>query len=113
MLIFIVGITQAEAFVLHLAPPTPSKREKRRITTNPLITTRCFDQRCFGIATEAAMLAGYRLGFHAVVGHDLSCLRCMSRQRARAAPHRGSLYPYLIMSIPASSPSMVARHGGL
>lgn len=40
MLVFIVGIAHAEAFVLHLAPPTPSKRQKRRITTNPLLTTR-------------------------------------------------------------------------
>jgi len=72
MLILIVGITQAEAFVLHLAPPTPSKRQKGRITTNPLITTRRFDQWRFGIATEATMLAGNRFGFHAVVRHDLS-----------------------------------------
>jgi hypothetical protein len=72
MLILIVGITQAEAFVLHLAPPTPSKRQKGRITTNPLITTRRFDQRRFGIATEATMLAGNRFGFHAVVQHGLS-----------------------------------------
>ena len=72
MLIFIVGITQAEAFVLHLAPPTPSKRQKCRITTNPLITTRRFDQRRFGIATEATMLAGHPFGFHAVIRHALS-----------------------------------------
>jgi hypothetical protein len=71
MLILIVGITQAEAFVLHLAPPTPSKRHKCRIITNPLLTTRRFDQRRFGIATEATMRAGYRLGFHAVVRHGV------------------------------------------
>ncbi len=76
MRILIVGRTQAEAFVLHLAPPTPSKRHKGRITTNPLITTRRFDQRRFGIATEATMLAGNRFGFHAVVWHALSlCVR--------------------------------------
>src|SRR3989441_5239787 len=72
MLILIVGIAQAEAFVLHLASPTPSKRKKCRITTNPLITTRRFDQRRFGIAAEATMLAGNRFGFHAVVCHGLS-----------------------------------------
>ena len=72
MLILIVGITQAEAFVLHLAPPTPSKRHKCRITTNPLLTTRRFDQRRFGIATEATMLAGNQCGFHAVIRHALS-----------------------------------------
>ena len=72
MLVLIVGIAQAKALMLHLAPPAPSKREKRCITTNPLITTRRFDQRRFGIATEATMLAGNRLGFHAIVSHGLS-----------------------------------------
>ncbi len=69
MRILIVGIAQAEAFVLHLAPPIPSKRKKRCITTNPLLTTRRFDQRRLGIATETPMLAGNRCGFHAVVCH--------------------------------------------
>jgi hypothetical protein len=72
MLIFIVGITQAEAFVLHLTPPTASKRQKGRITTNPLLTTRRFHQRRFGIATEATMLAGNRFGFHAVIRHRMA-----------------------------------------
>ncbi len=72
MLILIVGITQAEAFVLHLTPPTPAQRKKCRITTNPLSTTRRFDQRRFGIATEATMLAGNRFGFQSVVRHGLS-----------------------------------------
>src|SRR5215470_2015172 len=72
MLILIVGITQAEAFVLPLAPPAPSSRQNCRITTNPLLTTRRFDQRRFGIATEAPMLAGNPLGFHAVLRHALS-----------------------------------------
>ena len=72
MLVLIVGIAQAEALMLHLAPSPPSKRKKRRITTNPLITTRCFDQWRFGIATETTMLASDRFGFHSVVGHDRS-----------------------------------------
>jgi len=72
MLVLVVRIAQAEALMLHLAPPAPSKRKKRRITTNPLITTRCFDQRRFGIATEPTMLASDRFGFHSVVGHDRS-----------------------------------------
>ena len=72
MLVLIVGITQAEALVLHLAPPAPSKREKRCITTNPLLTTRRFDQRRCGIATETTMRSGYWCGFHAVVCHGLS-----------------------------------------
>ena len=74
MLILIVGIAQTEAFVLHLAPSTPSQRKKRCITTNPLVTTRRFDQRRFGIAAEATMLASSRCGFHAVVCHGLSLL---------------------------------------
>ena len=72
MLVFVVGIAQAKALMLHLAPPTPSKREKRGITTNPLITTRRFDQRGVGIAAETTMLSGYRFSFHAVVRHGFS-----------------------------------------
>ena len=84
-LVLRVGIAQAEAFVLHLAPPAPSKRKKCCITTNPLITTRRFDQRRFGIATEATMLAGYRCSIHAVVCHDLSlCVGMGLRGRERA-----------------------------
>jgi hypothetical protein len=63
MLVLIVGIAQAEALVLHLAPPAPSKRKNRRITTNPLLTTRRFDQWRCGDATEATMLSGYPCGF--------------------------------------------------
>ena len=72
MLVLIVRIAQAEAFVLHLAAPTPSKRKKGRITTNPLLTTRRFDQRRRRIAAESTMLAGYRFGFHSVISHGLS-----------------------------------------
>jgi len=72
VLILIVRIAHAEAFMLHLAPSTPSQRKKRCITTNPLVTTRRFDQRRFGIAAEATMLASSRFGFHAVVRHSLS-----------------------------------------
>jgi hypothetical protein len=66
MRVLIGGIAQAEALVLDLAPPAPSKRQKRRLTTNPLLTTRRFDQRRCGIATEAPRLAGSRGGFQAV-----------------------------------------------
>ena len=116
MLILIVGITQAEAFVLHLAPPTPSKRKKRRITTNPLITTRRFDQRRCGIATEATMLAGNRLGFHAVVRHGLSLcvgmgLSCRARTRqVHRAAHRSILSHHVHLNL---IPPMLCRHGGL
>jgi hypothetical protein len=59
MLILIVGIAHAEAFVLHVAPPAPSKRQKRRITTNPLLTTRRFDQRRIGIAASITASATF------------------------------------------------------
>src|SRR6266852_6117906 len=71
MLILIVGITHAKALMLHLTSPAASQRHKGRITTYPLLTTRCFHERRFGIATEATMLAGHRLGFHAVVRHGV------------------------------------------
>src|SRR5687768_9909291 len=86
MLVLIVGIAQTEALVLHVAPPTPAKRHKRRITTNPLLTTRRFDQRRVGITAEATMLASYRLGFHAVVGHEGSLCGAAAAHSARMWP---------------------------
>src|SRR5712692_3290989 len=74
MLILIVRITHAKALMLHLTSPAASKRHKGRIATDPLLTTRCFDQRRFGIATEATMLAGNRLRFHTVVRHGVPLL---------------------------------------
>ena len=69
MLILIVGIAQAKAFMLHLASPATAKRQIGRIATYPLLATRRFDQRSLGIATKPAMLTGNRLRFHAVIGH--------------------------------------------
>ena len=69
MSILIMGIAQAKAFVLDLTTPAASQRHKRRIATDPLLTTRGFHQRCRGLATAPAMLAGNRLGVHAVVSH--------------------------------------------
>jgi hypothetical protein len=74
MLILIVGIAQAKAFMLHLTSPATAKRHKGRITTYPLLTTRRFDQRGPVIATKPAMLTGHRLGFHSVVGHRFPLL---------------------------------------
>jgi hypothetical protein len=71
MPILIVGIAQAKTLVLNLASSAASKRQKGGIATYPLLTTRCFDQRCLGIAAKPTMLAGNRLGFHAVVSHGL------------------------------------------
>jgi hypothetical protein len=71
MLILIMGIAQAKALMLHLTSTAASKRHKGRIATDPLLTTRRFHSRRFGIATEATMRAGYRLGFHAVVRHGV------------------------------------------
>ena len=42
MVILIMGIAQAQAFVLDLTTPAASKRHKRRIATYPLLTTRSF-----------------------------------------------------------------------
>jgi len=117
MLVLIVGITQAESLVLHLAPPAPSQRQKRRITTNPLITTRRFDQRSCSIATEATMLAGYRCGFHAVISHKGYLLGegAFVRPRAcfRGASRRPSLYPIGSSFLsPPKTPPRAYGHGG-
>jgi len=56
----IVAIAPADAVGFHLAPPTPSKRKKYRLTTHPLTTTPRFDPPRFGIATEAPLRAGNR-----------------------------------------------------
>ena len=72
MFILIVGVAHTQAFVLDLTTSTASKRQKGRIATNPLLTTRRLHQCCRGIATEATMLAGNRLRFHAVRRHDVS-----------------------------------------
>jgi len=115
MLIFIVGIPQAEAFVLHLTPSTPSQRKKCRITTHPLSTTRRLHQRRFGLATAATRLAGHRFGFHPMVRHGLSlCIgmgchvasalvRCTAPPSALSSPMM-SIFTY---------PPMLCRHGGL
>jgi hypothetical protein len=74
MLVLIVGIAQAKAFMLHLASAATAKRQIGRIATYPLLATRCFDECGPSIATKAAMLTDHRLGFHAVVGHWLPLL---------------------------------------
>ena len=72
MLILIVGIAQAEALMLDVASPAASQRHKGRIATDPLLTTRRFDEWRLGIATEATMFTRNGLGFHTVVGHRVS-----------------------------------------
>lgn len=92
MAILIVGITQAKALVLDLAAPAASKRQKGRIATYPLLTTRRFDQRRLGIAAEPTMLASNRLRFHAIVSHGISLGggKCNRRcERHRGASRRG------------------------
>ena len=118
MLILIVGVAHAEAFVLHLAPSTPSKRHKRRITTNPLLTTQRFDQRRVGIATEATMLTGNRLGFHAVGRHGLSLFVNMGLsylalvRQVHGAADRSILSAHVPRNLIPTHP-IVCRHGGL
>ncbi len=72
MLILIMGIAHTKALVLDLTPSAASKRNERRIATYPLLTTGGFHQRCLGIATEPAMLAGNRRGFHTVASHRMA-----------------------------------------
>jgi len=72
MLILIVGIAQTQALMLHLTAPAASQRQKRRLTTHPLLATRGLHSRRLGITTEATMLASNRRGFHAVVRHGVS-----------------------------------------
>ena len=97
MLILIMGIAQTKALVLDLTPPAASKRQKRRIATYPLLTTRCLHQRRLGIATEPAMLAGNGLGFHAIVCHRVSWSRghavrgCPPRSLCRCTTPRSAL----------------------
>ena len=96
MLILIMGVAQTKAFVLDLTPPAASKRHKRRIATYPLLTTWGFHQRHRGIATEPAMLAGNRLGCHAIVSHRMAFSGgavVSYRTRLRGASHSPSLYP--------------------
>ena len=88
MSIFIVGITQTKALMLDLAAPAASKRQKGRIATDPLLTTRRFDQRRLGIATKPAMLASNRLGFHAIVSHKLPWCGRGGIRFARRLAHR-------------------------
>ena len=103
MLILIVGITHATPFMLHLTSPAASKRHKGRIATDPLLTTRRFDEWCLGIATEATMFARNGLGFHTVVGHRLPLygagrLRQPSGWGERCIPHQIILYYRLIFA---------------
>src|SRR5712692_2972004 len=98
MLVLIMGIAHTKAFVLDLTTPAASKRHKGRIATYPLLTTRSFHQRRRGIATEPAMLASNRLGFHTVVCHRTAfcggvSAGVISRARFRGASHSQSLYP--------------------
>lgn len=98
MFILIMGITHTKALVLNLTTPAASKRNKRRIATYPLLTTWGFHQRRLGIATETTMLAGNRLGFHAVISHGGTFCGgvgafVMQRAHFRGASRSQSLYP--------------------
>jgi hypothetical protein len=69
-----MGVAQTQAFVLDLTTSAASKRHQGGIATYPLLTTWGFHQRCLGITTEPAMLAGHRRGFQAIVGHRMAFL---------------------------------------
>ena len=98
MLILIMGIAHAQAFVLDLTTSAASQRQKGGIATYPLLTTWGFHQGRLGITTEPAMLAGNRLGFHTVVSHRMAFFGgvsgfVMPRARLRGASRRQSFYP--------------------
>src|SRR6266446_288691 len=117
MVILIMGITHTKAFVLDLTTPAASKRKKGRIATYPLLATRCLHQWRRGIATEPAMLAGNRLGFHTVVRHRIAFSGgvgtvVMHRARFRGAARRQSLYPLRLSSSQPETPPRACGHGG-
>ncbi len=98
MLILIMGVAHTKALVLDLTPSATSKRKKGRIATYPLLTTGGFHQRRLGIATEPAMLAGNRLGCHAVVSHRMAFFGgvggfIIPGARLRGASNSQSFYP--------------------
>ena len=106
VLILIMGVAQTQTFVLDLTPSAASQRKKGRIATYPLLTTRGLHSRRRGIATEPAMLAGNRLGFHTVVRHRMAffggvggfvmprtCLRGASRRQSLSAIGSSSSQP--------------------
>jgi hypothetical protein len=118
MLILIMGVAQTKAFVLDLTPPAASKRHKSRITAYPLLATRGFHQRRRWITTETAMLAGNRLGFHAVVCHRVIFgggvvpSACMARaSKVQPAASRSILLAHLSLSQP-KTPPRACGHGG-
>jgi len=78
MALIVVEMTGAIVFMLKLAIPTPPKGHEGRIATNPLLTTTRFDQWHLLTATEPAMLASNRFGFHTVVSQRLSSIRSHS-----------------------------------
>jgi len=117
MLIFIVGVAHTKALVLDLTAPAASKRQKRRIATDPLLTTRRFHQRCRGIATETTMLASNRLGFHTVVSHRVTFwggvgAAVMPHARCIGATRCLSLYPMGSSSSQPQTPPRACSPGG-
>lgn len=56
-------------FVMKLTIVTTSKRYKRGITTDPLITASCFYQRDRIVTTKTAMLAWNYFCFHSIICH--------------------------------------------
>lgn len=110
MPILIVGITQAKALMLDLASPPASKRYKDGIATDPLLTTRRFDQRRCSIAAKPTMLAGNRLGIHPVVRHALPLLAGGRMRSVLGSAHWCIISWIILCSGLLCSPSC-PRHG--
>jgi hypothetical protein len=86
MLILVMRIAQAQAFLFHLTVSSASQRHQSGITTYPLLTPRRFAQRRLGITTQPAMRTSNRLGFHAIGRHELPlCGSGESRSALRSA----------------------------
>ena len=110
----VVGIAQRKAFVLILAAPPTSKRQKCRIAAYPLLATRGLHQRHRGIPAKAAMLTGNGLGFQAIVSHHVSLPR---RHPYRSGPPcslgrcitpRIALSSWAMLILPSDHPSPTA-----
>ena len=116
MPILIVGIAQAKAFVLHLATPATSKRYKRRIATNPLLTTRRLAptapwhrHRSGNARRRSAWPPCGCKSSHRLLRGDV----VIELTRFRGASHRRSLYPLRSCFIPTPNAPYRLRPRGL
>src|SRR5260370_40908134 len=104
MLILVMRIAQAQAFMCHLTISSASQRHTSGITTYPLLTTRRFDQRRLGITTKPAMLTSNRLAFHAIGRHELPLSGSGASRSALRSAERGIGSRIILFSLLIFSP---------